>query len=388
MSNRSYRDPWEERNEPKQSKGKVVLVSVLVVALIVATICACVYFMNRPSKISCGWGDNGGGRPSYTTAEVEKGALDDQVVFNSISDNAEYGNEKRYISAELIGGNGRWNYRELKVEDGQTYILRVRAANNGGQTSTGTRVAFSLPLEPATQMPIYGRITSDNGTPSQYWDGILLTSDVPFHVEYVYGESTLESESVGIIPVGDEIVTKAAAENGVLVGYDALDGQIPGGTDIIVAIHVRIVADEPQPTNLSFMTEAKIRRNDVEVGWDTSAEAQIGELVQVQFQYANTDSVTHDGVIASITLPDGVELVPDTTKIYNSLHDGDLIGTANAALNTGGIRIGNYTSGANAYVRCTLRITDAAASGEAEIWTAYTVGDTVVRDSCTVNITG
>lgn len=389
MSRNRYHEPWETEAtaEQPESKGKILLVIGLVVALIAAITCACVHFINQSGKVSCGWGDDSGGRPSYTAAEVEEGALENQVVFNSISDNAEYGNEKRYISAELVGGNGRWNYRELKVEDGQTYILRVRVANNGGQTSTNTRVAFSLPLEPATQAPIYGRIYSENGTPSKYWDGILLTCDTPFRVEYIYGNSTLESESLGIVPVGDEIVTKAASENGIAIGYNALDGLMPGGAEVFVTIQIRIVAEEPQPSNLSFTTNAKVRQDSTETSWDTSIEAQIGELVQVQFLYTNTDSVTHNGVIASVILPDGIELVPGTTKIYNSSYDGKLIETADATLDTSGINIENYAPGANAYVRCTVRITDAVTSSEAKIWAVTTVGETHVQDSCTVTIT-
>lgn len=109
MSRNRYHEPWETEAtaEQPESKGKILLVIGLVVALIAAITCACVHFINQSGKVSCGWGDDSGGRPSYTAAEVEEGALEDQVVFNSISDNAEYGNEKRYISAELVGGNGK-----------------------------------------------------------------------------------------------------------------------------------------------------------------------------------------------------------------------------------------------------------------------------------------
>ena len=60
-----------------------------------------------PSVVSA-WGDNGGGRRTYKIAEINEGAIDDKIVFNSIEDNPD-GNELYFVSARADGSkNNTW----------------------------------------------------------------------------------------------------------------------------------------------------------------------------------------------------------------------------------------------------------------------------------------
>ena len=117
MSKNKNREPWESYSgREKMPIWKRVLIGAavtVVVAAVVIVVCYNLYLANLPT---CGWGDNGGGRLSYTAADVENGTLVDQVVLNSLSDSA-YGNEKVFLAAELLDGNGKWNYRQVTVED-------------------------------------------------------------------------------------------------------------------------------------------------------------------------------------------------------------------------------------------------------------------------------
>lgn len=388
MSKHLNREPWESYSgREKMPFWRKALIIVGGIVLISAVVVVVLYNLNLANQPKCGWGDNGGGRPSYTAADVEKGILDDQVVLNSLSDSA-YGNEKIFVSAELVDGNGKWNYRQVTVEDGQVYTLRVRVANNGGQTATGTRVAISLPADTATQIPVYGYIFASNAAPSMCWDGIMFTSKKPFRLEYVYGASTLESASLNTVPLGDEIVTKAASENGVAVGCTELDGQVPGGEELFATIQIRVIASETNTQSTlgepDFITrDAKVRLEG-ETDWSKSISANPGDLVEFQFHYKNTSTETQQDVGARVTLPEGMELVPGSTKLFNaSYQDGANVEQDDVASN--GIIIGNYGADADAYVRCTVRITDTA-QGEMEIWATTIVNETTAQDSCKVSV--
>lgn len=381
MARDNQREPWEQETSSRPKAGKIVL-AVLLVGAVIAL--AGYGLFGGGQKVACGWGDNANGRVSYSKQEVADGALDDQAVFNSLSD-GDFGNEKRYISARKAESesNAAWTYRELTVKDGETYTLRIYLHNNGGQTATGTRVAINLPTDSARQIPVHGFIFSDNTTPSQYWDGILFKANQEFHLEYLYGGAELTSGELGTIPLDDAVVTKAASERGVQVGYSAKDGEMPGGAECFVTVKVRVAMDEPHAAEkVSFMTEVKVRQEGA-TEWQKSTAAKAGDTLEVQFQYRNTGTATQNQVMASVVLPEGTELVPGTTKLYNVLYEDGLLIEEDTVAESG-IPIGNYSANSNAYVRCTVRVTE---DGTKDIWAKITVGETVEQDFCKVEPT-
>lgn len=102
----------------KYIKIKYILFTIAIIAIL---------SYGRFSLTAWAWGDNGGGRPSYTKEEINKGAIgateisDGEnykesdnypgiIVFNSISDSA-IGNEKNFVGTRecTIQANGRCN---------------------------------------------------------------------------------------------------------------------------------------------------------------------------------------------------------------------------------------------------------------------------------------
>ena len=53
-----------------------------------------------------------------------------------------------------------------------------------------------------------------------------FVSNKPFHLEYIQGSALFENNGIGAggIRLPDSIVT----DEGVMIGFDALDGEIPG----------------------------------------------------------------------------------------------------------------------------------------------------------------
>lgn len=207
------------------------------------------------------WGDNGGGRPSYTLAQVQGGILGNTIVFNSISDGV-IGNEKNFVGVREddgihMGADNLWHSNYITIEDKKTYIIRLYVHNNNPNgiraIAKNVRAAINIPTLSAKQIQVTGFIESSNATPSKYWASVVFRSDGSFfHLEYCNGSARLENNDFGKrfgkvsgIVASDDIVTRASS-GGILVAYDTLDGSIPGCHQYAnyVTIRVKAVFDE------------------------------------------------------------------------------------------------------------------------------------------------
>lgn len=189
-----------------------------------------------------GWGDNTNGRRAYSSDEIDAGKLGSLITFNSISDGL-IGHEFNYVGARQIDETNGWHANTLEVEDGETYTIRLYIHNDnpGGfdAVAKDVKVTFSLPTQFSKQQNIIGYLDSSNAVPTRYWDGVTLKSDRYFFIEYLDGSARLCNEGIGKdewIPLPNEIITK----DGALVGYSALDGQIPGGYDYYCEVQIDV----------------------------------------------------------------------------------------------------------------------------------------------------
>lgn len=317
-------------------------------------------------SISLAWGDNSnGGRRSYTIDQIERGVLGDKIVFNSIS-NGVIGDEKNFVAAREYTGinagiNNVWNANEITAENGKEYLVRLYVHNNnpGGTNavSRNTRVAFDVPEISSKNIQVNGFIYSDNASPSEYWDYVNFVSDQNFHLEYVYGSASVENNGYasqingGAKPLGDEIVTKAASEHGVQIGYEKQDGEIPGCFTYAnyVSIRVKVVYDEDNHAGDYTVTE-KVRLESSST-WAKSVEAKVGDVVEFQMAYVNTSKYDQANVMVKTILPPSLEYVPGSTWLYNGTYKTGLNISQDYIATDKAINIGNYRAGANAYVR-------------------------------------
>ncbi len=349
-----------------------------------------------PALVSA-WGDNNGGRASYTINQINSGVLGNRIVFNSIS-NGTIGDEKNFVGArENTGVNAGaanvWNGNDITVKDGQEYLIRLYVHNNNPNGTDGmsrnTRVAFNLPTTSAKQVRVNGYIFSDNASPSEYWDYVNFNSETPFHLDYVYGSALLENNGIGAnggVKLGDEIVTKAASENGVQIGYDKLDGNIPGCYPYAgyVTIRVKAVFDT------DYTIEQKARLAGTKE-WNYNVEnAKVGDTVEYQIQYKNTadNGLKQSNVMIKSVLPRNVEYIPGSTKLYNTVHPNGATVNQDDVISKG-INIGDYNPGANAFVRFSVKVVDnnlACGSNTLVNWAQGGVGQKTIQDYATIMV--
>lgn len=253
------------------------------------------------------------------------------------------------------------------------------------------KVAFSIPSTSSKQVQVNGFIESSNASPSEYWDYVNFNSNKNFHLEYVYGSALLYNGGTGQegITLGDEIATKAS-EGGALIGYNALDGQIPGG-DVYksyITIQVKVVYDDD-------FTVKTMSRLVGEKEWSEVVDAEIGEQVEFQIEYNNTGTETQDNVMIRDILPGNLKYVPGTTKLYNMNYPNWATLTPDGDIVTRGVNIGSYLgsadgkNGGNAFIRFTAEVVDnnleeGINTIENFVWVG--VNDTTIEDSVKIII--
>ncbi|MEH2950818.1 hypothetical protein [Sporofaciens sp. JLR.KK001] len=360
------------------------------------------------------WGDNFGynpetgknGRSSYTTEEINEGILGNRIVLNSISDSMPVGDginggsEKNFVAArecilledgswEGVTENTKWYGNDITVEDGKYYIIRTYVHNNNpnGENAVAedVHVSFSIPNEydeENKQIQVNGYIDSSNATPSEYWDYINLISETPFHLEFINNSGLLENNGIGLggLILSDDVVK--AKSGGVLIGYDALDGRIPGcyQYDNFVTIKVRAVFD------YEYTVEQKVRLADSDNDWEDAIEAKVGDKVEFRIGYKNTSDKQQDGVTIKDILPSNLKYVDGTTVLKNSTHPNGAT-AAHDYLVKEGTKIGSYGSGANAYIRFKAEVVDDNLKTGANTltnWSQAGVGLKTIQDHASV----
>ena len=376
----------------------------------IATVTVTFMVILMPIK-SFAWGDNGGGRPDYTIDEINNGAIGateisdgenykesdnypGTIVFNSISDSV-IGHEKNFVGARecfqradgtWIGATKEtiWNANEIEVTDGQTYIIRAFVHNNNpnGEDAVAedTKVEFIVPTDSSKEIEVNGIISSSNATPSRYWDHVTFKSSNPFHLEYIENTAWLENNGIGRggIQLSDDVLKSG----GTLIGYDKLDGRIPGcyQYDGAVTIKVKAVFD------YDFMVETKVRLlGDKE--WQDVIAADVGDKIQIQTQYKNTSDLQQNGVTMRDILPANLRYVPGSIKLMDAAYPNGATINGDSLVSEDGLLLGDYTSGSNAFVMFTAEVVDdnlVAGSNTIVTWGQSGVGSTIIQDYASI----
>ena len=264
--------------------------------------------------------------------------------------------------------------------------MYVHNNNPGGDNALAkdTAVRFDIAEGSGTEVEVQGFITSSNASPAEYYDSVRFTSDTAFHLEYVPGSAFIENNGIAAgsgMGLSDEIVE---TETGVLIGYDVLDGNFPGGYPYVayVGIEVRVVYD------YSYIAETQVRlAGDDDAAWQKEVSAGIGDEVEFQIAFQNLETLSVADVMAKTVLPEGLEYVDGTMMLYNSVHPQGFTFEDGAVLFSDGINTGSYDSKSNFYLRFIAKVVDTGLSfGENTLvnWGQIGIGSTVKQDSASV----
>lgn len=330
------------------------------------------------------YGDNSGtaeGRPVYTYQEADK--LGDTITFNSFT-NGKIGDERNFVGAKVAGTNvDTWNANEINVKDGETYTIRLYVHNNSlYHTANGVKATFSLPTTVAKEHTIVGYLDSSNAKPTRYFDEVKLVSSEDMYLKYVDGSARYINADANKnnreFKLSDNVIT-----SGVLLGYDQMDGNIPGCFNYDGVVMIDVTAHHSVAAKVSKTVRIK---GDADKTWKESVVAKVGDEVEYQIEYVNLLDEEVKNVMIRDVLPTNVEYVKDSTYLYNSNYQSGVLLKDNT-LTTTGINIGNYSSKGNAYVRFTGKVVDnslVCGANQLVNWASATVNGKVFKDDASV----
>ena len=301
------------------------------------------------------WGPS---RPSFT---IEKPA--DYITFNSITNNPVIGgDEKDFVGIREVGSNANWT-NNMKVQNGKEYYVRIyvhnNAASNLNLVAENVVAKLNVPTITAKTITVQGQISASNAKPNTVWDEATFSSDNDFNLAYVAGSALFENNGMGTTKLPDSIVNNTGAK----LGYDKLDGKIPGCFQYAGYVTVKVKAQVNQPQEKTDIDLAKTVRNKTngEKTWVETVNAKSGDTVQFQIHAKNTGSAGIQNLVIRDILPKGLNYVAGSTKLYNTSNPKGLKVSDNIIQNSG-INIGSYQPNGDAFVRF-----DATVSAEQDL---------------------
>lgn len=301
------------------------------------------------------WGPS---RPSFT---IEKPA--DYITFNSITNNPVIGgDEKDFVGIREVGSNTKWT-NNMKVQNGKEYYVRMyvhnNAASNLNLVAENVVAKLNVPTTTAKNVTVQGQISASNAKPNTVWDEATFSSDNDFNLAYVAGSALFENNGMGTTKLPDSIVNNTGAK----LGYDKLDGKIPGCFQYAGYVTVKVKAQVNQPQEKTDIDLAKTVRNKTnsEKTWVETVNAKSGDTVQFQIHAKNTGSAGIQNLVIRDILPKGLNYVAGSTKLYNTSNPKGLKVSDNIIQNSG-INIGSYQPNGDAFVRF-----DATVSAETDL---------------------
>jgi len=301
--------------------------------------------------VTFAWGPN---RETFTLDNPS-----DHVQFNSITNNPNIGDERNFVGIREAGSdNGAANvwHDDVTVAEGKEYLVRMYVHNNAASslnlTAENVKAVFNLPTTTSKSIQVTGYLSATNvgadkkgnaGKYEEVYDHATFNSTKNFNLAYISGSLKYENNVFG--SAGTALPESIFTSNGAKLGYDKLDGKIPGCFQYSGFVTFKV---KPQFSTPSTFTFEKLVSKHNEDKWVEDYKAQPGEVVDYLLEYKNTGSTRQDDVTLRDTLPAGMTYVNGSTIFANSQNPNGIKASDNIANGTG-INIGSFAAGANGW---------------------------------------
>src|SRR3989338_9140654 len=265
--------------------------------------------------VLAGWGPI---RPTFTWANPAT-----YITFNSITDNPFFGDERAFLMTRDASAGTNTYTDIIDIENNKEYIVQIYFHNNARSdlnlVAQNTRVRVDLPTNTNTGLEAIGFISADNANPGTVHDTVGFTNDKPVKLQYVPGSAYIRTNLLNDVALSDSIVTSS----GALIGYSALNGQVPCCAVFSLWVIIKVKAIE-QPTVVPAYACTLL---DVK----TSA----GRKVDATITYSTSGGATFKNV--TFTWGDGnTTLTTNTTASHTYGADGNYTINATLKFDVGG----------------------------------------------------
>jgi len=302
----------------------------------------------------------GPGRATFTMASPAG-----YVTFNSITDNPVQGDERNFMQVREVNASNTTYADDISLVDGHEYVINMYYHNNASTTlndaahgyagiAHGAYVKAEIPAvvpKGSTGTIAEGYIgasnavikdTSGNVIPGakEVWDEVKFknTSGSDMSLAYVPGSTTIHNfGKTNGMALADSIVT-----SGATIGFDAINGDIPGCNEFSGFVTFRVKATQP---NFTISKEVRVAG---QTEYKENVTANPGDTLEYRIQYANTGSTRQEDVVVKDTLPAHVSYIAGSTTLKNAANPNSKAVSDN--LTGVGINIGSYTAGSNAFL--------------------------------------
>jgi uncharacterized repeat protein (TIGR01451 family)/LPXTG-motif cell wall-anchored protein len=299
------------------------------------------------------WGPD---RPTFT---VEHPAP--YVTFNSITNNPQHGDERNFVQIKEATASNTTYAEDVPLQAGKDYQVSVFYHNNAASNLNDAahdykgvaKNAFMRIQMPATvnageKARITGFVGASNANPAQVWDEAYGSANGNFALRYVPGSATIYNNGA----TNGKSLPDSLYTTGTPLGYDALDGTLPGCNQYAGYVTFKIHVDQP-----NFEVQKQVSK----AGTNTYAEsvtALPNEEVEYKIQYKNTGTTKQNDVIIKDKLPAGVAYVNGSTQVATSATNGQWSPITDNGVVARGINIGSYLPSGNAYVKFKAKVVD------------------------------
>lgn len=317
-------------------RRKTALAVCLVGAFIAAVLTLAI------SPITSAWGPS----RSLFTAQSPPG----YVTFNSITDDPAYGDERNFMHIEGVTEN----MDNVTLSIGKEYVVYMYYRNGGAESNIaqGAYARASIPSivkKGATNTVAAGYIGAQNAQPDEVWDDISFNNptDGDIALRFVAGSAKLFNHGdTNATRLSDDIIGK-----GVMLGYNTLNGELPGGIKYAGFVTFRIKADQP-----NFEISKKVRRHN-STKWKEYLEVNPGDTIDYLIEYKNTGTTKQDGVVIKDKLPQGASYLEGSTRYFNKYNPSpEGAPSTDSLLGLTGINIGDYAPNEKGSVQYSARI--------------------------------
>lgn len=323
-------------NSPKRIKA-LALMAVAVVAV--------------PAAVFA-WG------PDRELFTMEKPA--DYVTFNSITNNPNHGDERNFVQVKESSASNSTYADKIALTAGKKYTVYVFYHNNaapvlnesGKGIATGAFARVEIPgvvKNGSNGTKAVGYVGADNAKPKQVWDDISFTNSTGGDIALRYVPGSAKIFSYG--KVNGSTITDNIVTTGAPLGYDKLDGKLPGCGEYAGYITFEITADQP-----NFILEKQVRLAGDEE-WKETVNAKPGATVEYRLKYQNTGTTRQSDVVLKDTLPQHMTYVAGSSNLKNSnFPDGKTV--SDRVVSETGINIGSYQPTGGAYLKFKAKVSD------------------------------
>lgn len=273
--------------------------------------------------------------PMATTAQTSVGLQGSLRAANVTAGDTEY---KEAISASPD--------QIIKMQ----LYYRNTAEAGSDDVANNVRVKIALPTQTSAKQTITATVKGSNT--HELKDQVAVSVDreearlqyIPGTAVWKHNTGTAEQPKIEETKISDEVIVGAQGVE--------LEDQKPGeqfGSS--VTVQLRVMAPG---VNTTIESQVKGETNK----WSANNSAKPGNTMRYIVAYQNTSNIQQRQVVVRGVLPAKMQLVPGSTMLYNTTNpDGVKVASDNIA--AGGVVIGNYGPGANAYVTFEAAITAA-----------------------------